>query len=144
MTPGALIDHQPASVQLHRRIGDHKLNRLPVSQRAAEGGAYFGIFDHHIQGPAGDADWTRAVTANTSLLNPALRNRKPLALAADDVRRRHAHVFEENLSRRVAHHRWPQALQGDAWSLHIDNETGYPAARAFLRIGHSDHLSVIR
>src|SRR5918999_1705295 len=144
MTPGALIDHQPAGVQLHRRIGDHKLNRLPVSQWAAESGAHFGIFDHHIQSAAGDADWARAVAANASFLNPALGDRKALALAADDVRCRDAHVFEQNLSGCVAHHRWPQALQGDAWRLHIDNKTGYAAAGAFLRIGHGDHLGIIR
>src|SRR5688572_30487925 len=144
MTPGTLIDHQPTSVQLHRRIRNHKLNRLPISQRAAESGAHLGIFDHHIQGAAGDAHRTRAVAANASLLYPALRDRKALALAADDVRGRHAHIFEENLSRRVAHHRWPQALQRNAWRLHIDDETGYAATRAFFRIGHSYHLSVIR
>src|SRR4030095_2925033 len=100
MTPGALVNHQTASVQLHRRVGDHELNRLAVRKRPAEGRPDFGIVDHHIQRSACDAHWPRSVTADATFLNPTLRDGKPLALAADQIGGRYSRVLEHNLPRR--------------------------------------------
>src|SRR5919106_5589 len=41
MAPGALVNHETAGMKLHRRIGDHELDRLAIGQRPAEGGADF-------------------------------------------------------------------------------------------------------
>ena len=93
--------------------------------------------------PRGDAYRTRAVAANPPLLNPALRDRKPLAFLADHVRCRNAHVLEMDLSRRVPHHCRPEPLERHSWRFHIDDETADTAARALLRICHRDDLRVV-
>src|SRR5512145_457590 len=101
MAPGAFINHQPARVQFHRRVRNHELNRLAVCQGLAEGGAHFGVFDHHIQRAGSDAAGARAVAADAPFFDPFLRDRKPLAFRADAVRRRNFDVVKMNLSRRI-------------------------------------------
>src|SRR5258705_7583026 len=74
VAPGALVNHQTARMQLHRRVGDHELNRLTIGERPPERGADFGIFDHHIERARSDTDRPRAMAADAPLLDPALRD----------------------------------------------------------------------
>ena len=73
--------------------------------------------------------------SDASLANPLLGQRKTAADIADDISRRDADVFKENLPGRFAHHRWPLPFEGDAGALEIDSKAGDAAAGTFLRIG---------
>src|SRR5207249_9650651 len=103
--PSAFINHQATRMQLHGRVGDHELDRLAIRERTAESRPYLRILDHHVERPLGDADGAGAVAADATFLNPLLRDGEALSFAADEVRRRHAHILEENLTGRVPHHR---------------------------------------
>src|SRR5206468_6703970 len=85
-----------------------------------------------------------AVAANAAFLNPTLRDGKALAVTTDHIRCRYSRVLEQNLPRRVAHHRRPQSFQSHAGGLHIDNKTRNTTTGTLLWIGYCDDLSVIR
>ena len=122
-------------MQFHCRVGDHKLDRLTLRQRPAEGDTDFRVVDHHIEGALGDADRTRAVAADTALADPLLGQRKTAANLADDIGGRDTDVFKKNLPGRFAHHRWPLPFERDAGAFEIDGKAGDTAAGAFFRIG---------
>src|SRR4029077_356443 len=84
------------------------------------------------------------MAANASLFYPLLRYGKPLAFAANHVGRRNPHVLKKNLTWRIAHHGWPQALKRYTRGLHIHNKTAHSAPGALLWVGDRDHLRVVR
>src|SRR5499433_1110781 len=130
-------------MEFHCRVRDHKLNRLAVRQGPAKGDTNFRVFDHHIQRALRDAHRTRPVPSDASLADPLLCQRKTATDIADDIGRRDANVFEENLPGRFTHHRWPLPFEGHARALQIDSKTGDAAASTFLRIGYGHQLDII-
>src|ERR1043166_1958676 len=143
MPPRAFVDHETCRVQFHCRVGNHELDSLSIGQWPAEGDTIFGVFDHHIECALSDSYRASAMSSDPSFRDPFLGEGKSAADITNNIGDGYAHVLEENLPRRLAHHRGPLTFETDTGALEINRKARDSTPGSLFRIGNRHDLSVI-
>ena len=137
------MDHQAEPVEVGIGVDQHPLDGLAFGERLAEGHPFLRIAGAQLQAALHHADAARAVP-DAPGADPVLGEPEPFALLADAVLHRDPHVLEGDLPGPVVHHRFLRSEQRHAGRIHLHQEPGNAAARAFLPIRRGEDLREIR
>ena len=146
--PGRSQGEEPGLVDLHPAAGHPFAYDALVGERAAEGRSINGPAAHHRQGTFGEPDRPHRVV-HPSRAEPALGDRETVALGAQHVRGRHAHVGELHLAMTepvlVAEHR-EVAQHLDAGCVSGDEDHALLSVRRPVGVGlaHEDDQLAVR
>ena len=94
--PRRVQHHQPRCVEVHRGVGEHELQPLVARELLAERLARQQPLGGEVERALGDADPAHRVREPPAR-EPLLRDHEALAVAAEQVRRRHPHFGELDL-----------------------------------------------
>ena len=145
---GDVQQHQPGHVEFGGAIGEHPLHALTLGEFLAEGRALRHMGRGHVQRPLGHGDVVHAV-AQPAVGQAMLTHVEAIALAAEQIFRRHDQVLDVDLRMAAAHdvrqrafhrHGRDVALDDVAGVGQFDDEGRIALMARRVRIGHGhDH-----
>ncbi len=137
--PRGVVGHQPAGVDARGRIGHPPLDGLALGQRHAEGHALRRIFAHHVERALRHAD-ARAGHFEAPRRKPDLHRREAVSFLAEQLRFRHAAIFQRDFVGEMAADHRDSSQHVEAGRALVDQERRDAAARAFALVGdrHQD------
>src|SRR4029079_9193761 len=120
-----VVDHEPSGVDLRRGVCEHPLDPLIHRDRLAELLALLRVRHRRIEQALRDPDGMRRQT-EAAHIERAERDLEALAVRADEVRRRHAHVVEVELRGRRSVQSHLLVVRTDLETLRVtlDHERG--------------------
>src|SRR6185369_12191931 len=119
----SIVYHEPAGVDLYRRLGDPPLDRLAVGEALAERHALPGVLDHHVERAACHADAPGA-DLQAPYRQAQLHRREASAFLAEQLRRGDAAVVEGQLVGALTAEHRDFALDVEALGAALDDERG--------------------
>ena len=128
-----MVDHQLGGTHLRVAARDRELHALVLADRSREHLSLLGVVARLFDEPFRVAD-TLCRDQDPLCVHARQDIAEPLPFLADQRRRRDTHVVEENLRRRMVHHR-ADRLNGHAIAhhfTHVDEEE----REAFRLLGH--------
>src|SRR5690606_18874739 len=138
--PGTFQSQQSRLLDVHSGIGDDVRVAAQFGDRAAEGFAGHGAFDHDLQGALGGADGAHAVVY-AARAKAALGNFEAAAGAGDDRAFGQAYVVEQYLAVAIGFvvgtEDWQHALNGNARGVERHQDHGVAAVLLGVRVSYA-------